>query len=170
MATTREPDSPSRAVRRATRTTGAVLLAWGLLCATHEGEFWPFSIYPMFSQAGRPWTRVLVRDVTADAPGVDWSPRGLEDLPGTPVPLAEFGVFQNDLADYVARTPSWSESQRNALRGMFANPALRSRSLLVMKVHGSVDSRDSVRVLVEPWVLIGDSVLLAPRADVGRDR
>lgn len=37
------------------------LVVYGLLVAIHLGEFWPFSIYPMFSQTGNPWTGAAER-------------------------------------------------------------------------------------------------------------
>jgi hypothetical protein len=46
------------------KVIGIILLIYAVLVASHEGEFWPFSIYPMFSQAGNPWTRAMVIDVT----------------------------------------------------------------------------------------------------------
>lgn len=167
MPTATEPQPSITATRRAARTIGAIVLGWGILCALHEGEFWPFSIYPMFSQAGRPWTRVLVRDVTGTPPARDWSPYSLETLPGVPVPLSSVGVFQNDLADFVARTTVWGAPEVEALRAMFSDAQLRSRSLLVLKVHGSLDSRDSVRIVAHPWVLLGDRVTVNPAAGDG---
>lgn len=45
------------------RIIGIVLLINILLVSTHRGEFWPFSIFPMFSQAGNPWSRGVVENV-----------------------------------------------------------------------------------------------------------
>ena len=54
--------------RKALRITLGTLIVYALLVATHLGEFWPFSIYPMFSQAGNPWSRAVVREMP---PGTD---------------------------------------------------------------------------------------------------
>ena len=47
------------------------------LLPSHEGEFWPFSIYPMFSQAGNPWTRAMVLDVTTTPDAELWEKQSL---------------------------------------------------------------------------------------------
>src|SRR5690625_1138715 len=49
---------------KALKILGVLFLVHAILVSTHEGEFWPFSIYPMFSQAGNPWARAMVLDVT----------------------------------------------------------------------------------------------------------
>ena len=51
-------------IQKSVRITLISFIIYGALVATHEGEYWPFSIYPMFSKAGNPWTRAIVRDVT----------------------------------------------------------------------------------------------------------
>lgn len=62
--------------KRALHIVGGVLVVYALLVATHLGEFWPFSIYPMFSQAGTPWTRAVVRELPSqtdpDTLSMDW--------------------------------------------------------------------------------------------------
>lgn len=37
------------------RSFWATMVVFAVLVGTHEGEFWTFSIDPMFSQAGNPW-------------------------------------------------------------------------------------------------------------------
>ena len=59
----------------------------------HElGEFWPFSIYPMFSQGGRPWVRSLVREVTDASDPQLWRPRIVDELPGAPYVMDTRGI------------------------------------------------------------------------------
>ena len=53
-------------VRRNGRDVRLLLGAFwisGALLATNLGEFWPFSIYPMFSKAGGEWTRAVVLEI-----------------------------------------------------------------------------------------------------------
>ena len=109
---------------RALRIALATALAWGVLVAAHEGEFYPFSIFPMFSQAGKPWTRVLVQE--AEAPPYDWSYRGLDSLNGL-IPLLPLGVPQNDVSTFVGSwlrrrvgmRPCWYTVSRGGLREMW---------------------------------------------------
>lgn len=96
-----------------------VLVVYGVLVATHDGEFWPFSIFPMFSSAGQPWTRALVRDVPYDASDtLLWAPRTLETLPGRAVTLDEVGVSQNDLSVFLERTHFWTPERRQTLTAL----------------------------------------------------
>lgn len=150
--------------RKALRIIGGVFVAYALLVAPHEGEFWPFSIYPMFSQAGDPWTRALVREVPTDLPDSSrWKVTSLDDLPGKPFPLAPNGVFQNDLANYVSKTRDWDHSRLRGIRTMFSADTLQTRQLLVMRVQGALSSGDSVAVTATPFILLSsDSTWLNP--------
>src|SRR5262245_41465505 len=87
-ASSGSPMRASAAVhRRAALALAGVSLAHALLAATHGGEFWPFSIYPMFSQAGRSWARALVVEAQPnDLPQLAAQYR-LDDLPGVPFAL-----------------------------------------------------------------------------------
>ena len=154
-----------------TRTSLRLLLGtfvvYAVLCATHLGEFWPFSIYPMFSQAGKPWTRALVREVPPDLPDrLLWQPTRLEALPGQPFALQERGISQNDVANYVARTETWDAARRRGLQVLFAADSLRDRRLLVLKMQGALSGPGgSVAVTATPVLLMTpDSVYLSPYA------
>src|SRR5690625_7490964 len=57
---------------KALKILGVLFLVHAILVSTHEGEFWPFSIYTMFSQAGNPWERAMVLDVTDLEVSVLW--------------------------------------------------------------------------------------------------
>lgn len=121
---------------RARRTLWIVVaVAIGLL-ATHLGEFWPFSIYPMFSRAGRPFHRAIVRELQAGE-GLPLEENSLDSLPGRPFALAPAGLDQNDLANMVAKTEVWTEARANALYHTFARHAARKR-LVVYAVRGEL--------------------------------
>lgn len=159
--------------RRSMRVLGIVLVCYTLLVATHKGEFWPFSIYPMFSQAGRPWTRALVRAVppstsNAEAAQAMWETASLEDLPGEAFPLLPHGTFQNDLSNYVSKTEVWDARRIRGLRGFFNKPMEEkpAHRLLVMRVRGRL-AGDSVAVVATPLALLSaDTTRFNPHLDV----
>ena len=147
--------------RTAGRTLLATLLVYGVLVGTNEGEFWPFSIYPMFSQGGKPWSRSVVRDVTAaEAPllarndSLAWRGRGYSRLPGEPFPLLEHGVSANDLSNFLSKTRHWDDERASSLYKMFAPHTSNGRRLLVMLVEGRITADDSVIVEFVPYALL----------------
>jgi len=149
---------------KALRVIGLVLTAYALLVASHKGEFWPFSIYPMFSQAGNPWTRSVVREMPADteAEALDWSTVSLQDVAGAPYPLAPREINQNDVANYVSKTDEWTSDRIQGLRSLFTKNRTLSAPLLVYRVRG-VLADDSVTVTATPVMLFSpDTTHLNP--------
>ncbi len=126
------------------------LLTYGILTGDNEGEFWPFSIYPMFSQGGKPWSRAVVRDVSNDD-GFSWSNVTSVDLPGEPYPLLAHGVDPIDLSNFVSKSRRWDDARVRGLRKMFGERELRDRTLLVMRVNGRITREDSVIVEFVPY-------------------
>lgn len=124
--------------RRTLKALGMVTACYVALIATHGGEFWPFSVYPMFASAGKPWQRALVRVVTN---GESTSPRGytLSGLPGSALPLREHGVPQNDLSSIVQRAERWSDDELATLGPMFGDLPCRA-PLVVLRVRGSLEA------------------------------
>ena len=148
---------------RAARVLGLTLAAHVLLVATNEGEFWPASIYPMFSVAGRPWTRALVRDVEAVPDSARWRVTDLDGLPGRPVVLPDIGMDPIDFANFVSKTRVWDEDRVRGLRSLFTEDLLRSRQLMVYKVRGRLAAGDSVVVEATPFLLLtGDGTARNP--------
>jgi hypothetical protein len=147
-----EPEAAPRA-RRAPSIERRVLLALGvtlgvytLSVATHLGEFWPFSIYPMFSRAGKPWTRATVIDVTDAAPDTGFGPWAFEQLPGPVRAANSVGISTNDMSKFVQLTHDWSAERQRALRALW-QPALdQGRSLLLLRVNGRLEPGGDVRV------------------------
>ena len=135
--------------RRSVRIVGATLLVYALLVASHLGEFWPFSIYPMFSQAGNPWTRAVVRTVPDEPEAHSWDAVPFTDLPGNPYPVVPQGISQNDVANYVSKTENWTEQRLNGFRSLFGKRYDFSKPLLVMKVRGALVG-DSVSIKATP--------------------
>lgn len=153
---------------KALQLVGAVLVAYALLVATHRGEFWPFSIYPMFSQAGTPWTRSLVRQMPNDR-NPSWDTTSLQALPGTAFPLEARGINENDVANYVSKTEAWTPARLRGLRSIFAGSYDFSTSLLILRVRGELVD-DSVSVTATPLLLFtADTTRLNPSLDVASD-
>ena len=148
--------------RRALSALLGTLVVYTVLVATHAGEFWPFSIYPMFSQAGQPWSRAVVRDVSGTG-AVPWDTVvAHEALPGTPFPLAEYGIDPIDLSNFVSKTTTWNPARVKGLRTMFYDQSIE-RDLLVVRVNGRLAGADSVALEFVPYVHVqADTVALNP--------
>ena len=139
--------------KRSVRVVLATLLVYILLVVTHLGEFYPFSIYPMFSRGGHPWSRAVVRDVSSVGELSSWSPVNSADLPGDPYPLVPNGIDQIDLANFVSKTEIWNEDRVAGLERMFYDQ-LDGRRLLVMRANGHIDEEDIVQVEFVPYALL----------------
>jgi formylglycine-generating enzyme required for sulfatase activity len=119
----------------------------------------------MFSQAGNPWTRALVRDVTSDSLKNDWSDKKMDQLPGRQFAMDSVGVNQNDLANFISKNKKWSNQQIQGLRKYFQEK-LDDQALLVFKVRGefSEEFPDSVAINYEPYIYFSsDTTILNPK-------
>lgn len=142
---------------------GITLLIYAVLVAPHEGEFWPFSIYPMFSQAGNPWTRAMVLDVTDISEEERWQAHLLQERTADAVPVGSYGVDQIDFSNFVVKTEDWTESRRQALITMFGSENIEGREWMITKTSGQLIGRDSVSIEIQPYILItSDSTALNP--------
>lgn len=155
------------AYRKAGRLLLVVLSVYGLLVATHDGEFWPFSVYQMFSSAGRPWTRMLIRDVPSIPPAtLRWTPEDMADLSGRPFAMREHGVPQNDVAAYVVQTAQWTPARGEGLRAMLGYETASERVLAVYRIEGSLAQDGAVAVTCTPVLyLTPDTLLVNPHFD-----
>lgn len=149
--------------KRGMKVLGITLLIYAILVAPHEGEFWPFSIYPMFSQAGNPWTRAMVLDVTDKSEQERWNDHLLQDRVSDAVPVGSYGVDQIDFSNFVVKTENWTESRRNALIAMFGSENIEGRKWMVSKVRGEMVEQDSVAIEIRPFIMItADTTYLNP--------
>lgn len=149
--------------RNPLKTIGFTLLVFAVLVATHLGEFWPFSIYPMFSRGGRTWTRALVRDVANVPDSLVWQTTDFNNLTGKPVVLPEYGVDQIDYSNFMSKTKEWDAKRVQALRNMFKEENLKGNKWLTMKVSGHLEGKDSVVIEALPfWLLSEDSSFRNP--------
>lgn len=154
-------DSSTRSpTRHAFRVLGITFLLYALLVATNEGEFWPFSIFPMFSQAGNPWSRSVVREVDADY-AAGWGAVNTEGLPGEGYPLLTYGVDPIDLANFVKKTERWTPTRADALQRMLAPSP--GDHLIVFRADGRMEDSDRVTVAFVPVAYVtADSIALNP--------
>lgn len=140
-----------RAYRKAGHILLVVLGIYGMLVVTHQGEFWPFSIYQMFSSAGRPWTRVMVREVAVLPPeAVRWQPEAVDALAGRPFAMHQHGVPQNDVAAYVAQTRQWTQGRGEGLRSLLRYDHIVHPVLAVYRVDGRLGEGGAVVVMCTP--------------------
>lgn len=147
--------------RRALRITGSIFVVYALLVATHLGEFWPFSIYPMFSQAGNPWSRAVVRQINTEPEALPWDTLQVDELPGEPLPLQASGIDPIDVANFVSKTDTWTPSRVAALESLFSDELSSGRKLLVTRVNGHIGEDDSVRVYGVPYVFLSADTTVA---------
>ena len=158
-------ERPSTATAsRATKALIGVGIAHALLAATHGGEFWPFSIYPMFSKAGRPWARALVIEAGPSPlrQQLDTQYR-LDDLPGTPLGLEALGIPQNDVSSLVQRADRWGAPEIAALKQLFGSLPCQ-HALIVLVVRG-VPAEGAVQYVATP---VGALLCAANRVSVVR--
>ena len=150
--------------RRAMQAVGAVLLVWALSVVPHHGEFWPFSIFPMFARTGQPWTNALVIEVDARGlRGEDaWGPWTLSSLPGSVYPVKSAGVSALDLSQMVKLTAEWTEQRITVLRKLFAPALSDGRTLMLVRADGSLGAEVEV-ALTGVVLLTPDGSELNPR-------
>lgn len=140
--------------RRAMQAVGFTLAAWTLAVLPHRGEFWPFSIYPMFARAGRPWTNALVVEVDPHARR-DWGPWTLQDLPGTVYPTQPVGVSGLDVSQLVKLTGSWSDEKIALTRKLFHEALSDGRTLMIVRSDGHLTRDLAVEVEHSGVLMIG---------------
>lgn len=131
-----------------------MLLIYAFLVASHQGEFWPFSVYPMFSKAGNPWTRAIVIDVTDLNEEEKWNSYSLDDRTSGVVPVRNYSVDQIDFSNFVSKTQNWTDSRREALFRMFMADQIGDREWMVSKVRGEMAGPDSVAIRIIPFIKI----------------
>lgn len=140
---------------KALKVLGVLFLVHAILVSTHEGEFWPFSIYPMFSQAGNPWARAMVLDVSDLEDSELWLeheyPLSSDERV---VSLRTLGIDQIDYSNFVVRTTDWTESRQRALHSMFGAETLKGKRWMVSIVRGELAGDDKVISRVEPLILL----------------
>ena len=149
---------------------GSIFVCVAILLSTHLGEFWPFSIYPMFSQAGKEWERSLVRDVSDTPEHQIWNiVHKRENIQGVIFAMNEVNINGNDVSNYLQKAGIWDERKIRGIRHLFRTE-LPERNLLLMKVSGSfIPEEDSVIITYTPFVLMkSDTTIFNPAMEIKR--
>lgn len=147
-------------LKKSVKVTLVTLVIYGLLVATHLGEFWPFSIYPMFSQAGNPWKRAIVQDITHTEVDSLWKTTDKSGLPGKTLALNNLNVNTNDIANYLSKTEIWTQKKQSGVRKLLQK-RLSENNLLVYQARGSLTESDKPQVEFIPYLyLTADTTLL----------
>ena len=105
-----------------------VFIVYGVLVASHNGEFWPFSIYPMFSQAGHPWTKFILRDVTYVEDTLLWKSAEFDKMIGTSIPLNMLGLNHTEFSNFVINTQNWNSEHISALKALIGEEYLEQKN------------------------------------------
>ncbi len=139
----------------------SVLAINALLVSTHEGEFWPFSIFPMFSQGGHPWTRGVVQELDTITPDV-WDVKPLEEVRPGVISLDAHGIDQIDYANFMSKTKVWDQKRLRALAGMLqaSKNISGGKYWLLTRVEGFLTEEDSVVVNAIPMFLVSADTLI----------
>jgi hypothetical protein len=149
--------APAAASRRFKFIGIGLLLTYALIAMTGDGEFWPFSKFPMFSRAGRPWTRALAVELAApvseQALGEVWE----KELPGRPFALHHYQINQDDLSAVMrSYTPPLTDEQTDFLAKYFER-VRHDRTLVLYSVRGRFRQDRSVRERFTPVAIIASS-------------
>lgn len=143
---------------------GYTLLINCLLVATHLGEFWPFSIFPMFSQAGNPWSRGVVEQVSDTTRSDLWETKPIGEIEDRVLPLNEYGIHEIDFANYISKTKDWNERKLNGLRTTFQIDQYPGKMWMATRVTGYLTETDSVVIESIPMFLFtADTTIKNPR-------
>jgi len=135
------------------RIIGIVLLVNILLVSTHRGEFWPFSIFPMFSQAGNPWSRGVVENVQDSTRSNLWQTKPIAEIDSRILPLEKYGIHEIDYANYISKTKNWNAKKINGLRSTFQIDNHPGQMWIASRVVGSLTDQDSVKIQAIPMFL-----------------
>jgi hypothetical protein len=139
-----------------------ILVVYAALAATHKGEFWPFSIYPVFSQGAQPWNYAIVRKVNLNSEDPVWTKKTVKELRGVLIGLNQLGLTQTKLSGFFDKDRPPDEAKIQKLRNHFKN-RLNDKNILIYKVHGQqTDKKSSFGVInFTPLILLKkDTTLL----------
>jgi len=130
-----------------------VMLVNILLVASHKGEFWPFSIFPMFSQAGKEWSRGVVEQVSDSTRADLWHTKPIGEIEDRILPLEDYGIHEIDFANFITKTKVWNEKRLNGMRSTFQIDQYPGEMWLATRVRGYMNEEDSVVIEAIPMFL-----------------
>lgn len=130
-----------------------VLLINIILVSTHKGEFYPFSIFPMFSQAGKQWSRGLVEQVSDTSRANLWHTKPLEEIEDRVVAFEKYGIHEIDFANYISKTKHWDKDRIEGLKQPLKFEEHPDEMWMATRVTGYLTENDSVVVKAIPMFL-----------------
>jgi hypothetical protein len=154
-AVSKQSVDPTSAARRFKTLALSLLGAYAVLVLVHDGEFWPFSRFPMFSRAGRAWERALVREIRAREATEPLAEVWEDELPGRRFRLNRFRINQDDLSQVVQRMQGGFAPEHAALLEKYFDDSRRTRHLVLYSVRGNFRPDRSVRIRYRPLAVIG---------------
>ncbi|MDR8390589.1 hypothetical protein NC796_05530 [Aliifodinibius sp. S!AR15-10] len=126
---------------------------YAALVSTHKGEFWPFTIYPMFSQAGQPWSRGVVVHIDDKNNPQIWQVKPLDEVKDNVVSLADHNIDDIDYANYISKTRDWNQERIQGLRDVFGIGERPGEQWMATRVTGRMTESDSVVIKAIPMFL-----------------
>ena len=164
----KEAVQPSTPYVKGKKLIITTLIIYALLMATHLGEFWPFSVYPMFSVAGKPWMRQISREIPVLPEENLWTEVVVKELPGKPFVVSQYGLNQADLSSFVKKTKVWDQEHVTELKAKFAQ-VLDTTNIVVYNAKGIFDkSQGEVNITLKPvFYFSKDQSLMNPELKEG---
>jgi hypothetical protein len=143
--------------RKAASLVVVVLVAYAGLTLTHGGEYWPFSVFPMFSKPRPSWSTPVIREIAKTAGDEIWQVTSLDHLPGSGFSLDTYGVKIHELRSVFLSNEAWEPNEILSLRSLIGEANIRGRRLLVMDVRGQLDPDDRVSVACLPLAILSEN-------------
>lgn len=139
-------------VERKVRILFLVLIpVYALLVATHQGEFWPFSIFPMFSQAGKTWDHAIVYSNINHA----FQTGSPDEKPqGSIVKLDHLPIIQNDLSGLMRQVNKKGTAKAVENMRIAFSSVIKIRPIMIYNVKGSLTGVHGEKVLITYHPLI----------------
>src|SRR5262245_47895977 len=137
------------AQRRFVRLLSGLLATYLFLIIIHADDFWPFSRFPMFAAAGRPFTRGLLRELTPAELEQPLLEVDEEQLPGRALGLRSLGKNQDDVNQLVRRVDSGKPADLQFLAD-YLGEARKERHMVLYLVRGRFRARRQVSVRFRP--------------------
>ncbi len=141
----------------------ATLVIYGALVATHEGEFWPFSTYQMFSQGGLPWDKPVLLELDAEACKTsEFS--SLEELNEFGVALNPYGIDHRDFSNFARHLSNPGEEELLALRSLLQPVIDGNEGLCITAIYAETSGSDINLTFTPAMYLSRDETILLREA------
>jgi hypothetical protein len=157
--------SSEQALKRFQWLLISVIASWFVLVyAYRSGDFWPFSKFPMFSRAGRPWTLGLVRELNAEELAQPLVEVDEERLPGRPYPLGRHHMNQDDLSAVIKPMLKAVEPQHGDLLKRYFRARRSDQTLVLYSAQGTLLRKREIEIRFRPLAVIGPDGVRFPSA------